>query len=56
MYAQRKTINTTVSITGIGLHSGIYTRVALHPARIRERFAFQLSRQQSARCVSSYSS
>src|SRR3954453_5017730 len=32
MYAQRKTINTTVSITGIGLHSGIYTRVALHPA------------------------
>jgi UDP-3-O-[3-hydroxymyristoyl] N-acetylglucosamine deacetylase len=32
MYAQRKTINTTVSITGIGLHSGIYTNVALHPA------------------------
>ena len=32
MYVQRKTINTTVSITGIGLHSGIYTRVALHPA------------------------
>ncbi len=32
MFAQRKTINTTVSITGIGLHSGIYTKVALHPA------------------------
>ncbi len=32
MYVQRKTINTTVSITGIGLHSGIYTKVALHPA------------------------
>jgi len=32
MYAQRKTINTAVSITGIGLHSGIYTKVALHPA------------------------
>src|SRR6266852_2305864 len=32
MYAQRKTIRSKVSITGIGLHSGIYTRVALHPA------------------------
>src|SRR6185369_9454235 len=32
MYAQRKTINTPVSISGVGLHSGIYTRVALHPA------------------------
>ena len=32
MYAQRKTIKSKVSITGIGLHSGIYTRVALHPA------------------------
>ena len=32
MYAQRKTINTDVSITGIGLHSGIYTTVELHPA------------------------
>jgi UDP-3-O-[3-hydroxymyristoyl] N-acetylglucosamine deacetylase len=31
MYAQRKTIKSKVSITGIGLHSGIYTRVALHP-------------------------
>ncbi len=32
MFARRKTINTNVSITGIGLHSGIYTKVALHPA------------------------
>ena len=32
MFAQRKTINTDVSITGIGLHSGIYTTVELHPA------------------------
>lgn len=32
MFVHRKTINTTVSITGIGLHSGIYTTVELHPA------------------------
>jgi UDP-3-O-[3-hydroxymyristoyl] N-acetylglucosamine deacetylase len=32
MYANRKTINANVSITGIGLHSGIYTKVELHPA------------------------
>ncbi len=32
MSAQRKTINTNVSITGIGLHSGIYTTVELRPA------------------------
>ena len=31
MFVQRKTINTTVSITGIGLHSGIYTTVELRP-------------------------
>ena len=31
MYVQRKTINTNVSITGIGLHSGIYTTVELQP-------------------------
>ena len=31
MYVQRKTINTPVSITGIGLHSGIYTTVELKP-------------------------
>jgi UDP-3-O-[3-hydroxymyristoyl] N-acetylglucosamine deacetylase len=32
MNAQRKTINTPVSISGIGLHSGIYTTVELKPA------------------------
>ena len=32
MYAKRKTISADVSITGIGLHSGIYTKVELHPA------------------------
>jgi UDP-3-O-[3-hydroxymyristoyl] N-acetylglucosamine deacetylase len=32
MYAQRKTINAKVGITGIGLHSGIYTKLELHPA------------------------
>lgn len=32
MFAKRRTINTNVSITGIGLHSGIYTKVELHPA------------------------
>lgn len=31
MYVQRKTINTPVSIRGIGLHSGIYTTVELRP-------------------------
>ena len=31
MYVVRKTINTDVAITGIGLHSGIYTTVELHP-------------------------
>jgi UDP-3-O-[3-hydroxymyristoyl] N-acetylglucosamine deacetylase len=33
MYVQRQTIKSTVSITGIGLHSGIYTRVELRPAQ-----------------------
>src|SRR5213595_1642267 len=32
MNAQRKTISTNVSISGIGLHSGIYTTVELQPA------------------------
>ena len=32
MNAQRKTINTPVSISGIGLHSGIYTTVELKPS------------------------
>jgi UDP-3-O-[3-hydroxymyristoyl] N-acetylglucosamine deacetylase len=31
MRVQRKTINANVSITGIGLHSGIYTKLELHP-------------------------
>lgn len=32
MIVQRKTINANVSITGIGLHSGIYTKLSLQPA------------------------
>src|ERR1044071_6879926 len=32
MFVQRQTIKSNVSITGIGLHSGIYTTVELHPA------------------------
>jgi len=32
MHVERKTVNTNVSITGIGLHSGIYTKVELYPA------------------------
>jgi UDP-3-O-[3-hydroxymyristoyl] N-acetylglucosamine deacetylase len=32
MHAQRKTISANVGITGIGLHSGIYTRLELRPA------------------------
>ncbi|HEU4522885.1 MAG TPA: UDP-3-O-acyl-N-acetylglucosamine deacetylase [Thermoanaerobaculia bacterium] len=32
MIVHRRTINAHVSITGIGLHSGIYTKVELHPA------------------------
>jgi UDP-3-O-[3-hydroxymyristoyl] N-acetylglucosamine deacetylase len=32
MNEQRKTINTPVSISGIGLHSGIYTTVELRPS------------------------
>ncbi len=40
MYAQRKTINTSVSITGIGLHSGIYTTVELRPANAGNGITF----------------
>lgn len=40
MFVQRKTINTDVSITGIGLHSGIYTTVELHPARAGSGITF----------------
>lgn len=32
MRPHRKTISTPVAIEGIGLHSGIYTKVELHPA------------------------
>ena len=32
MIVSRKTLKSNVSITGIGLHSGIYTKVELHPA------------------------
>jgi UDP-3-O-[3-hydroxymyristoyl] N-acetylglucosamine deacetylase len=40
MYVQRKTINTSVSITGIGLHSGIYTTVELQPAQAGSGITF----------------
>lgn len=32
MHIERKTISAPVGIEGIGLHSGIYTKVELHPA------------------------
>lgn len=32
MFVQRKTVSTKVGISGIGLHSGIYTKVELRPA------------------------
>ena len=32
MFVQRKTLSTKVSLSGIGLHSGIYTKVELRPA------------------------
>src|SRR5712691_10152411 len=40
MYLKRKTINTKVSISGIGLHSGIYTKVELHPAHAGSGITF----------------
>ncbi|MEA2491837.1 MAG: UDP-3-O-[3-hydroxymyristoyl] N-acetylglucosamine deacetylase [Acidobacteriota bacterium] len=40
MIVQRKTINANVSITGIGLHSGIYTKVELHPAHAGSGITF----------------
>ena len=40
MYVERKTVNTNVSITGIGLHSGIYTKVELHPVRAGSGITF----------------
>lgn len=32
MYIERKTISAPVGIEGVGLHSGIYTKIELHPA------------------------
>src|SRR5690349_14605258 len=40
MFVSRKTISTSVSITGIGLHSGIYTTVELQPARAGSGITF----------------
>src|SRR5438270_532712 len=40
MYVKRKTINTKVSISGIGLHSGIYTKVELHPTHAGSGITF----------------
>ena len=40
MFVSRKTISTSVSITGIGLHSGIYTTVELQPARAGSGLTF----------------
>lgn len=40
MYVKRKSISTKVSITGIGLHSGIYTKVELHPAHAGSGITF----------------
>ena len=40
MHVERKTVNTNVSITGIGLHSGIYTKVELHPMRAGNGITF----------------
>ncbi|HEX3070969.1 MAG TPA: UDP-3-O-acyl-N-acetylglucosamine deacetylase, partial [Thermoanaerobaculia bacterium] len=40
MHVKRKSISTKVSITGIGLHSGIYTKVELHPAHAGSGITF----------------
>src|SRR3954453_5844691 len=40
MYVKRKTVNANVSISGIGLHSGIYTKVELHPAHAGSGITF----------------
>ena len=40
MYVQRKTINTNVSITGIGLHSGNYTKVEIRPVPAGQGITF----------------
>ncbi|MGH9458398.1 MAG: UDP-3-O-acyl-N-acetylglucosamine deacetylase [Thermoanaerobaculia bacterium] len=40
MLTQRKTLSTAVAIEGIGIHSGIYTKVELHPAAPGEGLTF----------------
>src|SRR5205085_10925047 len=40
MYVKRKTVNANVSISAIGLHSGIYTKVELHPAHAGSGITF----------------
>ena len=40
MYVERKTVSTNVSITGIGLHTGISTKVELHPVRAGSGITF----------------
>jgi UDP-3-O-[3-hydroxymyristoyl] N-acetylglucosamine deacetylase len=40
MHVQRKTIFTPVGIEGVGLHSGIYTKVELHPAAAGDGITF----------------
>jgi UDP-3-O-[3-hydroxymyristoyl] N-acetylglucosamine deacetylase len=40
MFVQRQTVSTPVSITGIGLHSGIYTTVELQPAEAGSGITF----------------
>lgn len=40
MQVERKTISAAVGIEGIGLHSGIYTKVELHPAHAGSGLTF----------------
>ena len=40
MYVKRKTINTKVSISGVGLHPGIYPKGGLHPAHAGSGLTF----------------
>ena len=40
MNQPRKTINAGVGIEGVGLHSGIYTKLELHPAQARSGITF----------------
>ena len=56
MYVQRKTISTRVSITGVGLHSGIYTRVELEPAAAGSGITFVRSDLDGLRIPASQAS